>query len=190
MTVNDEILFNHEIDQFGFASPQNANIDRTRHRGIESWFSWHPRPWVELYGSYTFDDSQIVRDRSSNIANLDGDQIPITPRNRGTLGTLFRLPYAFELGANMNVVGERYFANDLSNELGKFDGYTTVDLSAAWRPRLNEHLAFGVVIRMLNAFDHTYSEFAGERSFERDVIGYDPSPDRNYELGLEVTWRP
>ena len=188
--VSDEILFQHEIDAFGFPSPQNANVDQVRHRGVEAWASWRPRRWIELWASYTFNDSQIRRDRSSNLADLAGSQVPLEPRNRGTVGGILFLPLAIELGTNVNVVGERVLVNDLQNEYGHLDGYTSVDVHAAWRPRLGEQLELAFLVRVLNLFDHQYSEFAGEQTFTRGVVGVNPAPDRNYEAGVAVTWRP
>jgi outer membrane receptor protein involved in Fe transport len=192
MEVEDEILLNHEIDQFGFASPQNANFDRTRHRGVETWFSLRPFGWLELYGSYTFDDATIERDRTATIAVLDGNRIPITPRHRGNVGTLVTIPrswFRVELGANLNVVGKRYVANDLQNEFAKLDDYATLDLHASFRPRIGEHVELALTGRVLNALDQRYSEFAGERTFVRGEIGYNPAPDRSYELVVALTVR-
>jgi iron complex outermembrane receptor protein len=188
--VSDEILFQHEIDAFGFPSPQNANVDRVRHRGAEAWASWRPRRWVELWASYTFEDAQIRRDRSSNLAALAGSQIPLVPRHRGTAGGILFLPFAVELGTNVNVVGDRVLVNDLQNEFADLDGYTTVDAHAAWRPRVGEHLELALLARVLNLFDHQYTEFAGEQTFTRGVIGINAAPDRHYEAGVTVTWRP
>lgn len=192
MEVEDEILLNHEIDAFGFPSPQNANIDRTRHRGIETWFSVRPRSWLELYGSYSYDDATIRRDHTATIAVLDGNRVPITPRHRGNVGALVTVPgpwWSVELGANLNVVGKRYVANDLQNEFAKLDDHATLDLHASFRPRIGEHVELALTGRVLNALDQHYSEFAGERTFVRGEIGYNPAPDTNYELVLAVTVR-
>ncbi len=192
MEVDDEILFNHEIDQFGFASPQNVNVDRTRHRGVESWFSLRPAEWLELHGSYTYDDATIRRDSTATIANLDGNRFPITPRHRASVGGIVGIPspwFDTELGANLNFVGKRHVANDLQNEFAKLDDYTTLDLHATVRPKLGERIDLALTGRILNVLNHHYSEFAGERTFSRNQIGFNPSPDTNFELVLAVTVR-
>lgn len=211
MRVEDEILLNQEIDGLfgGFVSPsgQNANIDRTRHRGVELWFSWRPTTWLELYGSYTYDDAEIRKDTTSIsfdglgnpiLVDIEGSQIPLTPRHRGTVGGLVTVPWRWvetELGANLNVVGERYGVNDLRNEFSRLDNYETLDLHATLRPNLaefgvlGEHVEVALTGRVRNALNQHYTEFAGERTFERGVIGVNPSPDTNYELVLAVTVR-
>jgi outer membrane receptor protein involved in Fe transport len=211
MRVEDEILLNQEIDAlFGsFVSPsgQNANIDRTRHRGVEFWFSWRPTTWLEFYGSYTYDDAEIRKDTSSisfdemgnpTLVDIRGNQIPLTPRHHGTVGGIVTVPSRWvdtELGANLNVVGERYGVNDLRNEFSRLDNYQTLDLHATLRPNLlefggfGEHVEVALTGRVRNALNQHYSEFAGERTFERGVIGVNPSPDTNYELVLAVTVR-
>lgn len=60
----------------------------------------------------------------------------------------------------------------------------------AWRPRLGEHVELELLGRVLNLFDREYSEFAGEGTFSRGVLGYNPSPDQSYEAGVALTWRP
>ncbi|MCL4686754.1 TonB-dependent receptor [Myxococcota bacterium] len=211
MRVDDEILLNQEIDAlFGASvgpSGQNANIDRTRHRGVELWFSWRPVTWLELYGSYTYDDAEVRKDTTSIsfdgmgnpvLIDIEGKQLPLTPRHRGTVGGLVTVPWRWvdtELGANLNVVGERFGVNDLRNEFSKLDDYETLDLHATLRPHLSELGAFGKHVevaltgRVRNALNHHYSEFAGERTFVRGAIGVNPSPDTNYELVLAVTVR-
>jgi iron complex outermembrane receptor protein len=193
MNVEDEILFQHEIDAFGFPNPQNANIDRTRHRGIETWFSWRPWRQLEIYGSYTYDDATIVHDSTATLGDLDGNRFPITPIHRGNVGTILTVPLRFaelELGANVDVVGKRYVANDLLNEFAKLDDYWTVDLHATARRRIGAHVELALTGRALNVLNQHYVEFAGERTFVRNEIGYDPAPDTNYAFVASLTWRP
>ncbi len=211
MRVEDEILLNQEIDALfgGSVSPsgQNANIDRTRHRGVELWFSWRPTTWLELYGSYTYDDTEIRKDTTSIsfdgmgnaiLVDIEGKQIPLTPRHRGTVGGLVTVPWRWvdtELGANLNVVGERFGVNDLRNEFSKLDNYETLDLHATLRPNLaalagfGEHVEVALTGRVRNVLNRHFSEVAGERTFVRNEIGVNPSPDTNYELVLAVTVR-
>ncbi len=214
MRVEDEILLNQEIDGFFpfleepvSPSGQNANIDRTRHRGVELWFSWRPTTWLELYGSYTYDDAEVRKDTTSIsfdgmgnpiLVDIEGKQLPLTPRHRGTVGGLVTVPWRWvetELGANLNVVGERFGVNDLRNEFSKLDNYETLDLHATLRPNLaalvgfGEHVEVALTGRVRNALNRHFSEFAGERTFVRDAIGVNPSPDTNYELVLAVTVR-
>jgi len=198
LDVHDEILFNHEIDaDFGpvygiFPSPRSVNIDRVRHQGVEVSTHVFPWKWLEIYGSYTYDDNEI---RSDNFTlgpgeirpSLVGKQLPITPRHRGSFGVIATLPYWIELGFNGNVTGSRYLANDLLNEYPKLPRFTVYDMLAAFRPQIGDHVQLDFEFRANNVFDNKYSEFGGERTFSRGAFGYYPSPTRNYYGTFAVT---
>ena len=202
MDVKDEILFDHEFITNDPAScflappcpsPRNVNFDRVRHRGVEFSANLRPLEWLELYGSYTYDDTEIRRDRHSG---LDGNEIPITPHHRGTYGVRLFLPYHVELWANANVVGSRLIANDLENrgdpKLRKFSVY---DLTATFRPEIARYLGLGDDFEIAlqgvvhNVTDREYIEFGGQGTFDSTTVGFNPSPTRSYEVGINVTYR-
>jgi outer membrane receptor protein involved in Fe transport len=172
--------------ELGFLSPQNVNLDRVRHRGIEAWASWRPLAWLDLYGSYTLDDSRIERD---SISGLEGERMPITPLHRGTAGFLVRLPAGFEIGANANVVGERSLANDVRGDLPDLDAYFTIDTVLAWRRSL-ARFDVGLLFRVRNLSDEPYEEFAGAPTFGFGPIGFYPAPGRSFEAGVTLGWTP
>lgn len=186
MVVKDEILFDHEIDAFGFPSPQNVNLDRVRHRGLEASWSVRPLDWLDLYGSYTLDDARIQQD---SLTGLDGKRIPLTPRHRGSVGVRVELPWALEAGLNGNLVGSRFVANDLRNEFFREGKYATWDAHAAFRPSLGAHVELAFLFRVRNLLDRKYTEVAGEGTFSRGVFGFNPAADRTYEAGVSVTWK-
>jgi len=192
LEVDDEILFNHEIDLGGFAYPRSVNIDRVRHQGVEVSTRVFPWKWLEVYGSYTYDDNEIRSDDFTLAPgemrpSLDGEQLPITPRHRGAFGVIATLPYWFELGFNGNITGSRYLANDLLNEYPKLPRFAVYDLLAAFRPKIGDHVQLDFEFRVNNVFDNKYSEFGGERTFARGNFGYYPSPTRNYYGTFAVT---
>jgi len=186
MDVEDQILFDHEIDGVFGPSPTNVNIDRVRHRGLEFGFVVDPLTWLQFYGNYTLDDVRVQHD---SVTDLDGKRLPITPLHRGNAGFLFRLPYWAELQTQTRVVGSRYRANDLRNEFSKLPAFSVFDLGAAWRPRIGEHLDLGFQFWVRNVFDHKYSEVGGERTFVRGEFGFFPSPTRSFEGSVAITVR-
>jgi iron complex outermembrane receptor protein len=205
MDVEDQILFDHEIDDPLFGpSPRNVNVDEVRHRGIETSGSWAVTDWLELYGSYTLDDTEVMEDHVADLLasgllarDLEGRQLPITPRHRGHAGVLVKLPYRIELGLDASYVGSRYAANDLTNEFQKLPRFATYDALVAFRPRLSEALTLHCTVAVRNLFDREYAEFAGERTFARgdstlpgDDLGWLPAPDRTFEVGLRLTFTP
>lgn len=197
LDVEDEILFNHEIDgefpPFGFfPNPTSVNIDRVRHQGIEVSTRIFPWDWLEVYGSYTYDDNEIRRDNfalgpGEMRPSLDGKRLPITPEHRGNFGANITLPYWIELGFNGNITGRRYLANDLLNEYPKLSSFAVYDTNAAFRPKIGKHVQLDLEFRVNNLFNNKYEEFGGERTFVRGEFGFFPSPTRNYMGTLAVT---
>jgi iron complex outermembrane receptor protein len=189
MEVEDEIFFNPYVRDFsfGFLSPQNVNLDEVRHRGIEAWASWRALDWLELYGSYTLDDTQIEKDR---ISSLEGERLPITPLHRGNAGAIVKLPHGFEFGLNANVVGERSVANDLAGADDDLDPYFTLDTTLAWRRPLGDRFDVSVLFRVRNLSDEEYEEFAAAPSFGIGPTGFNPAPGRHYEAGFTLSWKP
>ena len=184
MDVENEIFLNPEI-------AQNTNLRRVRHRGVEAWADWRPLRWLELYGSYTLDDTRIDRDP---LTQLEGQRIPIEPLNHGTAGCIVFLPWHFELGANANLVGERHVANTFGTDVSGLASYYTLDLTATWRAPLGEHFELAVLFRVKNVTDQDYSEVATEPlrfgpGFGGGPVGFNPAPGRNYEGGISVTWK-
>jgi iron complex outermembrane receptor protein len=197
MEVHNEIIVDSSVIQqteFGpELSVQNVNIDRTRHRGIEAALSVRPWEWLEVYGSYTLDDTRIVFDP---LTNLDGNRVPITPVHRGTAGFVVKLPYDFDIGMNANIVGSRYVANDFANSLSKLPKFAVYDLVAGFRPyAFSEKLRLQVTFAIKNLFNRQYNEFGGRFSFvtppptESDV-GFYPSPQRYFVMGVTIRARP
>jgi len=192
LDVDDEILFNHEIDGAFFANPHSVNIDRVRHRGIEVSTRIFPWKWLEIYGSYTLEDNEIRSDdfvlaQGEMRRSIDGKRLPITPMHRGNFGVNATLPYWVELGFNGNFTGGRYKANDLLNEFSKLSSFAVYDARVAFRPTIGEHVQFDLEFRANNLFNKKYAEFGGERTFVRGEIGFYPSPRRNYMGTIAVT---
>jgi outer membrane receptor protein involved in Fe transport len=197
LDVDDEILFNHEIDgefpPFGFfPNPTSVNIDRVRHQGIEVSTRIFPWKWLEIYGSYTYEDNEIRRDAftlgpDEIRPSLVGKRLPITPEHRGNFGVNATLPYWIELGFDGNFTDSRYGANDLLNEFRKLKSFEVYDARVAFRPKIDEHVQFDLAFRANNLFNTKYAEFGGERTFQRGEFGFYPSPRRNYLATVSVT---
>ncbi len=197
LDVDDEILLNHEIDAefppFGFfPNPTSVNIDRVRHQGVEVSGRVFPWKWLEIYGSYTYEDNEI---RSDDFAvgpgemrrSIAGNRLPVTPEHRGSFGAIATLPFWFELGFSGNITGSRYLANDLLNEFPKMSSFAVYDLNAAFRPKIGKHVQLDFEFRANNLLNEKYEEFGGERTFVRGDFGFYPSPTRNYMGTFAVT---
>jgi len=192
LDVEDEILFDHEIDGFFGAYPYSVNIDRVRHQGVELSGRIFPWKWLEIYGSYTYEDNEIRSDDFALVPgemrrSIAGNRLPITPEHRGSFGVIATLPYWIELAFNGNITGSRYAANDLLNEYSKLSSFAVYDLLAAFRPTIGEHVELDFEFRVMNLFNEKYAEFGGERTFARGELGYFPSPTRNYMGTFGIT---
>jgi iron complex outermembrane receptor protein len=191
MNVHEEMLWNPfalnplflPAEVFG----RNVNLDRVRHRGIELSSTVQVTDWLEVYGSFTYDNTKITRDK---VTDLEGNKVPITPRYRGTAGIRALLGFGFEAGINANYVGARYAANDLRNDLEKLPKFASYDARLGWRHPIGEHLEILIEGSVLNLTNRRYTEFGGGRTFFNPLapeeVLYYPSPDRHYMAGIQL----
>ena len=184
MNVHDEIVYNPDApNPLSPYEGRSVNFDRVRHRGIELSGAVQVTEWVEVYGSFTYDDTKITRDTSTPLFNLEGNRMPITPRYRGTAGVRARLGFGFEAGVNANYVGARYLANDLQNALEKLPQFASYDARLGWRHPIGEHIEILLEASALNFTNRRYTEF-GVYTPAKTV--YYPSPDRHYVAGIQL----
>lgn len=182
MDVEDEIFFVPlPPPVFGL----NLNVDRVRHRGLELSGNVRPWDWLELFGSYTWDDVKLQRLLDSSA--VKGLQMPITPRHRGSAGFIVYLPYGFEVGASANYVGSRFATNDVGNQL-KLSSWASYDVRLAWRHALPHGFSVLVEGMAYNVFDRQYVETGGFSVFSPRVAFF-PAPGRNYLASVWVEYR-
>jgi iron complex outermembrane receptor protein len=196
MNVDDEMIWNpysrNPLAPPFFFLGQNVNLDRVRHRGFELSANVQVTEWLEVYGSFTYDDTKITRDTDTL---LEGNKVPITPRYRGTLGARAQLGFGFEAGVNANYVGARYLANDLRNDQEKLPKFASYDARLGWRYPIGEHLEILLEGSVLNFTNRRYTEFGGRSTFTNPDpmvvprLGYFPSPDRHYVAGIQLVVR-
>jgi iron complex outermembrane receptor protein len=184
--VYDEMFLNPLAPNPGSFFPGiNVNVDRVRHRGVEVFASVRPAGWIEVYGSYTYDDVEIARD---SLTGLEGSRMPITPRHRGNAGLRVYLPYGFEAGVDALWVGNRPLVNDVQNRLGKLPTWARYDLRLGWRRDLSEWISLAIDATIYNFTGEKYTEFGGVSLFSPRV-GFFPSPERHYAVGAEVAMK-
>lgn len=191
LTVHDEIIANPFVDPFLF--PSSVNVDRVLHRGVELSGVVRPAEWIELYGSYTYDDVEIRRD---TLTMLEGARLPMIPKHRGTAGVRFFGPCDTEAGMNANFVGSRPFLNDLGNDFERLHAFQVVDAHLAWRPRIGEHVRLGIEANVYNVLDTQYEE-VGALGVRFDPVTFAPfrqmrffpSPERNFDVRVMVELR-
>ena len=148
MNLDDEIAFDGTL----FA---NVNLDPTRRQGFELETNWQIAPSLAALLSYSYTRSTF---RSGVYS---GNQLPLVPRNSAAARISWDGGSMGRYALVGTYVGERYFSGDFANVLDRLDGYTTVDLTAAW-----DFKPWSIAARLLNAFDEVYAPFAGYSAFQ------------------------
>jgi catecholate siderophore receptor len=119
----------------------------------------------QLFGGYTFMDSEITR--SNNAAEL-GKEFGNTPNHSLSLWTTYRLPRGVDIGGGAQYVGDR-FNNNTGGRTAP--AYWVVDAMAAYR--VSSHLTLRV-----NGLN-----LANERYIDRITGGhFVPGPGRSVVL--------
>jgi catecholate siderophore receptor len=123
----------------------------------------------QLFGSYTFMDSEVTR--SNNAAEV-GKAFGNTPRHSMSLWTTFRLPFDVEVGGGAQYVGDRFTSNTATRVA---PGYRVFDAMAAYR--VSDRLTL-----RLNGLN-----LANARYIDRLYAGhFIPGPGRSVMLTSEI----
>jgi len=189
MDVHDEILFDPSAGSFG----ENVNLDRTRHRGVETGLGGQPVGWLDLSGSFTYDDATIRRD---SVTGFDGNRVPINPVYRWNANATLLGPYGLRAGLDVYWVGRRLFGNDLANQVPALPAYARYDLVLRWHPDVPELLpalpwgGLDLSFTIRNLTDRRYSEVGSLSAFSPGVVGVFPAAGRSYLVALRLTAKP
>ena len=162
--TRDEIFFNP-------LTFSNENLSKTRRQGIEVGKTFRPFPWLLVWGNYGY---TLPRIRSSSFS---GNDIPGVPRHKGSIGTDLSPGKGFQFNARANFVGSRHFISDFSNQVGRLDGYYTLDakISYTWK-------GFKAFAGVNNILNHKYSEFGVINAIGTPF--FYASPERNFIGGI------
>ncbi len=104
------------------------------------------------------------------------------PYDKTTLQLTWDADRAGSYSAVANYVGTHRYSGDFANVRGYLDGYTTLDLQAAWNLR-----PWTVTARLLNAFDKRYAAYAGYSPWISDHYYY-PADGRSFHLSARYTF--
>ena len=136
------------------------NVPGTRRQGLEASVQYQSPQWL-LYAGYSLLDATYqfagdlpspnnpMADASGNVHVVPGDRIPGLPLNQGKLGIYFSPTSQLTIGADMAVVGSRYFVGDDANQNPKLPGYWLVNLHASYQ-LTKEVQIFGLVNNLFN----------------------------------------
>jgi iron complex outermembrane receptor protein len=169
MDLHDEIFYNPE-------TYTNENYPRTRRQGIEVGTKVKPFPWLLMWGNYCY-----IRPTLRENPFL-GNDIPMVPRHKGSLGVDIDFGKGFLLNNRVNIVGSRYFISDWANQVDRLDEYYTVDakFSYSWK-------GLKAFIGVNNLFNRKYAEYAVTNA-TGTALSFYPSPERNFFGGISYTF--
>jgi catecholate siderophore receptor len=137
--------------------------------GVEVGANGHITPRWQLFGGYTFMDSEITR---SNTAAEVGREFANTPDHSLSLWTTYQLPRGVELGGGTQYVGDRFNNNTGARTA---PAYWVVDAMAAYRVSDQFILRFNG----MNLADRRYIDRVGGGHFV-------PGPGRSVSLTADV----
>lgn len=168
MDLRDEIFFNP-------LTFSNENQSKTRRQGMEVGLKTKPLSWFHVWGNYGY-----VRPTLRG-GGFSGNDIPGVSRHKGSIGTDIHVGKGFLFNARTNFVGPRRFISDWGNQVGRLDGYYTLDakLSYSWK-------GLKAFVGVNNITNYKYAEY-GVLNFA-GLPFYYPSPERNFFGGISYTF--
>ena len=144
-----------QVGQMGpSAIYQYQNLSQVDIDGVESELRYRFNDAWSGFLSYTYTRSEV--DEAENRPDLEGKDLPYTPRHMARLGLAFSRPDLFDFNVQLTYVGRRYSDEDNTRQGRLFD-YLTVDLHLAKKVTKATTLALDVQ----NLFDIEYEAFCG-----------------------------
>jgi iron complex outermembrane receptor protein len=142
------------------------NVPGTRRQGLEASLLYRSTQWL-AYAGYSLIDATYqfagnlpspnnpLADANGNVQVTPGKRIPGIPLHQGKLGFEFKPTTRWTFGADVAVVGSRFFIGDDANQNPKLPAYWLANLHAAYQLTPNIQ-AFGLIN---NLFDKRYALF-------------------------------
>jgi iron complex outermembrane receptor protein len=166
--LQDEIFYNP-------LTFSNENYPKTRRQGIEVGLKTKPLSWLHVWGNYGYVHPTLRGE------GFSGNDIPGVSRHKGSIGTDTHMGKGFLFNAKANIIGPRRFISDWGNQIGRLDGYYTLDakLSYTWK-------GLKAFVGVNNITNQKYAEY-GVLNFA-GLPFYYPSPERNFFGGVSYTF--
>jgi iron complex outermembrane recepter protein len=154
-------------------------------QGLEASIQYQSPRWL-VYAGYSLLDATYqftgdlpspnnpMADADGNVHVTPGNRIPSLPLNQGRLGVYFSPTPQWTIGADMAVVGSRYFVGDDADQNPKLPAYWLVNLHASYQ-LTKEVQIFGLIN---NVFDKRYALFG---------TFFDPGDVANVGLPIVLT---
>lgn len=128
----------------------NMNLAGTRRRGVD--MNAKLRFTDELRGSVSLTRQQAIVDAGTYA----GYELPMIPKVLASAMLSWGKINGYSLSARVNYVSKRRYGDDYASEAGYLDGYTTLDVSAAWQVH-----RWKIEARLMNLTDVKYAAYGG-----------------------------
>ena len=164
----------------------NENAGRTRREGLELGVRGALTRSLDLSAALTLIDAEFTEGAD------DGNDVPLVPGERVTLGMVWRPSARWSLRVEGTHVGEQVLGNDAANAVEKLEAYSVVDarVTFAARGRMVGADSLLVFVDARNLFDREYVTrgiHAFDFSTSQNASFFTPAPDRRWLAGVE--WR-
>jgi catecholate siderophore receptor len=155
-----------------------AQVGEVEVRGLEIGFSGNVTPEWQVFGGYTWQDSELVRGAYNNVNT--GDQLANTPEHNFSLFSTYKVTSKLTLGGGVYYVGDSFGGNQGGAGGGSNAVYapahTRVDAFASYA--LTDRV--GLQLNVQNATDKEYILRTN------GVHHADPAPGRSATLALNM----
>lgn len=154
--MNQRLLVNAALFQTTKTNERSTDVTGTtildgerQVRGFELGATGKITDAWQVFGGYTYMDSEIVKGGGAN----QGNELANTPRHSFALWTSYDLPWDLRVAGGVQYIGERYF-ND--NNTVKNDSFVLVDAMVSYKLTDN----FSLQLNAYNIFDEEYIDKA------------------------------
>ncbi len=177
MKVKDEIHLDAYSSGIG-----NTNLPPLQRYGLELEAHGRLRS-VDLGAAYTLAYATFTGG-SLNGVDLDGNDVPLVPRNKLSLRAVWHIDGQTRLSADLNYVGSQLMDNDETNSFDqKIPAYTLVDLKL-----VRQIGAWQLTAAISNLFDEAYYTYAVHSTYNPDRFNAYPLPGRNGWLSVAYAY--
>lgn len=169
----------NEIFENPPGSLEFRNVGQTTRRGIESKASLTPLPGLNIQGTFSFIETEVIDNPEEN---LEGKSLVGIPQTIGT----FDISYTSKIG-----LGSRFRFRDVgpyfisSDNLASYEGYTVSHLSLFFnfdKQSINQGRIFFEVQNLFNA------QYAESVFGSVDSRSFAPAPTRNFTAGVSYNF--
>lgn len=176
LTLENEI----DYDPVNFA---NINLDPTVRNGLVLEGKWQASDRLQLSGQYSYIDASFDK------GAFKGNAVPFVAENTAHLAATYQLDPNWTVFGEMQYIGDRFAAGDLTNAFAELDGYTVYNLNINY-VRKN----WQATLRINNLTDKQYSDYATTAynpaipPFGATDIAFYAAPERNLALTLQYSY--